>query len=128
MHGGHEAAQIELQFDCGSLCGAVLGADQIETWRQRTVVEHGSQLSSQPIADDSWSDGATERVGHPRGHCRRIGNVRAPQNSGPSSPALTSQARKRAAFPDAPDQADRLCRPLARRDFSTARPARVLIR
>ena len=120
--------QIERQFVSGPLCGGGLGADQVPTGRQRCGVQQCPNLASQSIANDRGSDGATECIGHPRWRCNGIEEIRAPQDSGPGSPALAGQARERAAFPDTPDQADRLCRPLARRAFNTARPARVLIR
>ena len=92
-HGGHEvAARSNASSLAGSLCCAGLGADQVEPGRQCDAAEECPQLPSQTIADDGWSDGATECVGHPRWRCSRIGNVRAPQHSGPGSPA--SRARR----------------------------------
>lgn len=93
-------------------------------------MQHGPQLPAHTVAYDGGTERATQGVRHTR-RCDgawRIENVGAPQHSGPSAPPLGGNARKRAALSDAPDQAESLWRPLARRDFKMSRPARVLIR
>ena len=94
------------------------------------MLQHGPQLPAHTVAYDGGTERATQGVRHTR-RCDgawRIENVGAPQHSGPSAPPLGGDARKRAALSDAPDQAESLWRPLARRDFKMSRPARVLIR
>ena len=50
------------------------------------------QPAAHTVAHDGRSDGATERKGHPRWRCDGIEDERAPEHSGPGSPAL--QARR----------------------------------
>ena len=80
---------------CRSLCGGGLGAraDTAPAAAMRSA-RSAAQSAPQTIADDGWSDGATECIGHPRWRCSGIEDVRAPQDSGPGSPALTGQARR----------------------------------
>ena len=66
--------------------------------------------------------------GHRWRHLRGIVKMSTPQHGGPHSAPRVGQFIELLASADPMDQADRRARPLARRDLSTARPARVLIR
>ncbi len=129
-----QQVQVELEFDERAPGGTCLTAEQILARWQLPAgsrrAQHGPQLPAHTIANDGGSERATERERHPRRRraCWRIEEVGAPQHSGPSAPTIGRDAREGAALSDAPDQADSRCRPLARRAFKTARPARVLMR
>ena len=61
--------------------------------------------------------------------CAGVGNfTETVRLIAPDQTTLVRETREDSWVPDAPDQADRRWRPLARRDCSTARPARVLMR
>ena len=57
-----------------------------------------------------------------------IGDEGAPQRVDPQADAFSPKTDEGVSLLDPADQADRRARPLARRDLSTARPARVLMR
>lgn len=126
--------QIELEFGVRPCGGGGLRAEQVRARRQRRLGRHLLQDGPKPTANTVAYDGGPERATEGVRHTRRcdgawrIEDVGAPQHSGPSAPPLGGDARKRAALSDAPDQAESLWRPLARRDFKMSRPARVLIR
>ena len=65
---------------------------------------------------------------HPGRRRRRIGTPRAPQSGATDPHAVVCQPPEGVTTADPGDQAERRARPLARRLFSTARPARVDIR
>ena len=131
---GEQLLQIELEFDLRLAGGTWLSAEEVVACWQLAAegrrAQHDPQLASYTIANHGRSERATERERHPRRRRAvwRIEEVGAPQHSGPSAPTIGRDAREGAALSDAPDQADRRCRPLARRAFNTARPARVLMR
>jgi hypothetical protein len=138
-HSTEQLPEVELEFGERSRHGAGPCPEQVQTRWQcgigRLGLQHGPQLATQPIAHHGRPHRSTERKGdarargtHFRRRARRIEQIGAPQHSGPSTLPFRSETRKVAARSDAPDQADRRCRPLARRLFSTSRPARVLIR
>ena len=103
-------------------------ADQVQPRRYVAGRQHRTETSTQTISLDGRADGATDRERHLRGHQVGIEDERTPQRIGPDPNPVTPEADEGIAFADPVDQADRRVRPLARRDFSTARPARVLIR
>lgn len=134
MNAAENLLQIELEFDVRTFGGSGLCSEQVHPCRQacfaRHLLQHGPQPTANTVAYYGGTERATQGVRHTR-RCDgawRIENVGAPQHSGPSAPPLGGDARKRAALSDAPDQAESLWRPLARRDFKMSRPARVLIR
>ena len=92
------------------------------------VAKYCSKPSTQQVALDGRPGGATDGEGHLRWNHLGIGNERAPERIDPHTDAVSPEADECVAFADPVDQADRRARPLARRDFSTARPARVLMR
>jgi len=94
-------------------------------WQAR---HQGAEPPPHLVADDGRAHGAADRKRHAGWRRGGIGKKGAPQHSGSGTETVLRQARKDAPLPDAPDQADSLARPLSRRDFNTARPARVLIR
>jgi hypothetical protein len=107
---------------------ASIRADEQESRGHIAVAKHGPQPSAQPIALDGRPGGATDGEGHLRWNHLGIGNERAPERIDPHTDAVSPEAKECVAFANPVDQADRRARPLARRDFSTARPARVLMR
>src|SRR5690606_12963463 len=82
------------------------------------VPGHGVALTA------SEGEGDAGRVGRAGGV---IEGVAGPDRAGPHPPPAT-QVDEGGAVRDAPDQADSLLRPLRRRAFSTARPARSAMR
>lgn len=123
-----ERLQIVTQFGIRPCGGVRPGADEIRPRRHRHLRQQRPELSSHTVALYGRTEGATDRKRHAGRRQRRIEDSGAPQHSGPRPPALSRQTLKGAAVADAPDQADRRCRPLARRAFSTPWPARVRIR
>src|SRR5258706_1940056 len=87
-----------------------------------------AQAPPEPIARHSRSDGAADGIRHLRRRNERVEYERAPQHSGANARAVSSYSLERGSPVKAPDQADRRCRPLARRALMTARPPRVLMR
>lgn len=123
-----ECLQIVAQFGIRPCGGVRSGADEIRPRRHRRLGQQRPELSPHTVALHGRTEGATDRKRHAGRRQRRIEDSGAPQHSGPRPMALSRQTLKGAAVADAPDQADRRCRPLARRAFKMPWPARVLIR
>jgi hypothetical protein len=104
------------------------GAHQIQPGVHVGRRQQCTQPPSQSIALHRGTDGAADGERHLGRYQIGIENVRTPQRIGPHAGPVTLDADEGVALPDPVDQADRRARPLARRDLSTARPARVLIR
>ena len=120
----HRALQLcERLFACGSA-----GADEIDPRWNVACGQHGTKTTTKTIPAHGGTDGATDGERHLRRYQVGIGNERTPQRIGPDSNTVTPEADESVAFADPVDQAERRARPLARRDFNTARPARVLMR
>jgi hypothetical protein len=106
--------------------GAGPGAHQPRTRRQRRGPGESPEPPTDAVAHHRSSDPATDGERDPRwavtlrqpGHGQRS----------LSHSWRTAELPERALAPDAPDQADSLARPLARRALRIARPARVDIR
>src|SRR4051794_30464018 len=90
--------------------------------------KQGPQTSTEPVARHCRPDGAADRIGHSRRRDERVEYERAPEGSDANTRSGSRQSLELRSAADAADQADRRWRPLSRRDFSTARPALVLIR
>ncbi len=95
--------------------------------------DRGPEPATDPVAIHGRTEPAGDRERHPRGVGSGTGQIRGgkvghTEDTGANPPAGTTQLEERASVADRPDQADSLCRPLSRRDRSTARPARVDIR
>ncbi len=103
-------------------------ADQQQSGRDVGIAQNRPQPTPKSIALHGGPSGATDGEGHLRWNHLGIGNERAPQRIDPHADAVSPKADECVALADPVDQADRRARPLARRDFSTARPARVLMR
>ena len=114
---------VERLFACGSA-----SADEVEPRWDIACRQHGTKLTTQPIPTYGGTDGATDGERHLRRYQVGIGNERTPQRIGPDSNTVAPEADEGVAFADPVDQAERRARPLDRRDFNTARPARVLMR
>jgi hypothetical protein len=104
------------------------GAEEVQAGRHVGICEQGAQSTTESISSHGWSDGATDGERHPGRHQIGIEDERTPQRIGPYALAVAPEADEGVAFADPVDQADSRARPLARRDFNTARPARVLMR
>jgi len=126
---------IERQLDGARLC-----PDQISTrWDHAIVEGRGEcrpQSATEPVADHCGSHRATDRECQARRNIIGIHDDTGPQrtlhdgiaNLGPDPDPITLQLFKLVTVPNPPDHTVSRARPLARRDFNTARPARVLIR
>ena len=104
------------------------GADEIQTWGHVATHQYGTKPPTEPISGHGGPDGATDGKGHLGRHQVGIEDERTPQRIGPDPYPVTPEAGEGIAFADPVDQAERRVRPLSRRDFRTARPARVLMR
>ena len=124
----YQLCQAALEFCERTFVGASAGADEQEPRRHLALPKHRSKPSTQQIALDGRPGGATDGERHLRWNHLGIGNERAPERLDPHTDAVSPKADECVALADPVDQADRRARPLARRDFSTARPARVLMR
>lgn len=125
---GHERVYRTLQFVERLFASGNAGADEIQARWNVAGCQHRTKPTSKPIATHGRPDGATDGECHLRGYQVGIGDERTPQRIGPDSDPVAPKADEGLAFADPVDQADRRARPLSRRDFSTARPARVLMR
>ena len=105
-----------------------LGADQQQPGRDIAGTQHGPQAAAQSVAFDGRPGGATDRERHSGRNHSGIGDEGAPQRSIRRRLAFSPKTDEGVSLLDPADQADSRARPLARRDLSTARPARVLMR
>ena len=88
----------------------------------------GAQSPTNPVTYRGGADRTADRIRDARGHRLRIGDHRHPERTHASTASVASEPVEDDAVPDAPDHAERRTRPLARRDFRMARPARVDMR
>lgn len=114
---------IEREFD-----GWRPDADEEKSGRNIALGEDRPEPATQSIARHSIADGAADGERHVWRRHREIVDVGTPNGPDPHPAALTAKPFKGCAGADPIDQAERLARPLSRRDFNTARPARVLMR
>jgi hypothetical protein len=114
-----------IERQCGRCMAA---ADQQQAGWQLERRQDRTQPTPQAIAGHRRTEGARQCERHQRGRCGRIGTPGTPESGAADPCALALQAQERVSAADPTDQADRRARPLARRLFSTARPARVDIR
>ncbi len=124
----HQVCHALLELGERTFGGARACADQKETRWHFAAAKYRPQPSAKKIALHGRPRGATDCEGHLRWNHLGIGNERAPERVDPQPDTVPPEADESVAFADPVDQADRRVRPLARRDFSTARPARVLMR
>jgi hypothetical protein len=105
-----------------------MGAEQVQPGRKIVPTQDLAKSTPQSVALHGGTGGATDRECHARWNQSGIVDERAPERVDPHAGPFSPEANEGVAFADPIDQADRRARPLARRDLSTARPARVLIR
>jgi hypothetical protein len=103
-------------------------ADEVQPRRDVALGQNRTEAPTEAISRHGGTDGATDGERHLRGNQVGIEDERTPQRIGPDPDSIAPEADEGVAFADPVDQAESRARPLARRDFSTARPARVLIR
>lgn len=87
-----------------------------------------AKSTTESIPGRSWPVHTTDGECHRWRHLRGIGKMSTPQHGRSHLAPRAGQFYELLTSADPIDQADRRARPLARRDFSTARPARVLMR
>ena len=87
-----------------------------------------TKLAAQPVPGDGRTIGATQHIAHSGAIEGGIEQHGAGQGTAPDMPPQPSDGLMGRPAGDATDQALMRWRPLARRDLSTARPARVAIR
>ena len=119
----HDTHLIERQF--ARRRGA---SDQVQTVDEIQFGHERAKTTPQTIADHRIAHGSVDRERHLSGVRRRIGKVRTPEGLDPYPATTAAEPLEVVSGLDPTDQADRRARPLSRRDFNTARPARVLIR
>jgi hypothetical protein len=124
----HQAMYRLLEFCKRMFADGCSGADEVEPRRHVAVREQGAKTSPEQISGHGGPDGATDGERHLRGHQVGIEDERTPQRTSPDPNPVAPEADEGVAFADPADQAESRARPLSRRDFSTARPARVLMR
>ncbi len=105
-----------------------MGAEQIQPGWKIVATQDLAESPPEPVALRGGTGGATDGECHTWRNQSRIVDERAPERVDPHAGAFSPKANEGLALADPVDQADRRARPLARRDLSTARPARVLIR
>ena len=103
-------------------------ADQVDPWWNVEICQQRPKATAQSIAGYRRPQCATYREGHTRRLYVGVGDRGAPQWVDPNTNTFSPEADECVSLADPIDQAERRARPLARRDFRTARPARVLMR
>jgi hypothetical protein len=117
-----------VEFFERTFAGASIGAEQVQARWKLVSTQDLAESPSEPIALHGGTGGATDGERHAGRNQSGIVDERAPERVDPHASAFSPKANEGVALADPIDQADRRARPLARRDLSTARPARVLIR
>jgi len=87
-----------------------------------------AQAAADPVPVDRRSHAASDGERNARWKYGRVGAMNAPDRPGNPSATMGPETLEVATGTKCVDQADSLWRPLARRFFRIARPARVLIR
>ena len=95
---------------------------------QVQLVHPRPQAAADPIADHRSADPTRDGVRHVHGRAGVTSEVANRERSAPYSPTVAMQRIEGGSASYRPDQADSRARPLRRRAFSTARPARSAIR
>ena len=90
--------------------------------------EHRTQLSAKAVASHGRAEGATDGKGNEGAGKRGVKEHDAPQITTANTCSLAAEALKLVRAVEASDQAESRWRPLRRRAFRTARPARVDMR
>ncbi len=127
-HQLRELSDTRLQVGERAFARVRLGADQHQPGWDIAGTQHRPQAPAQSVAFDGRPGGATDRERHAGRNHSGIGDEGAPQRVDPQADAFSPKTDEGVSLLDPADQADRRARPLARRDLSTARPARVLMR
>jgi len=117
-----------VEFDERAFASASMGAEQVQPRWKIVATQDLAESTPEPVALHGGTGGATDRECHAWRNQSRIVDERAPERVDPHAGAFAPKANEGVALADPVDQADRRARPLARRDLSTARPARVLMR
>jgi hypothetical protein len=128
VHHRRQLTDARLEVCERLFAGARLGADQHQPGRDIAGTQHRPQAAAQSVAGDGRPGGAADREPHSGRNHSGIGDEGAPQRIDPQADAFSPKTDEGVSLLDPADQADRRARPLARRDLSTARPARVLMR
>lgn len=101
---------------------------QIQAGRQRGLTEKFAQAAADAIPRDRRADRTPDGESHLRHSTRGIREHHAPDHTATNTCSLLAQAPEVVTTVQSVDQADKRWRPLRRRAFSTARPARVDMR
>lgn len=106
-------------------------SDQVCPWGYSRLLGSGGKdgfdSAAEPVASDGVAQTAPKSKGHPRRTARAFEVIREiadPDRTRPCSSTALAQVDKRLTIADPPDQADSRLRPLRRRAFRIARPAR----
>ena len=103
-------------------------SDQVQPRRQVEFAQNRARSPPEAVAGHRIAHGSVDRKRHLYGGRRRVQEVSSPEGLDSHSATAAAQPLEVGASVNPTDQADKRARPLARRDFNTARPARVLIR
>ncbi len=117
-----------VEFCERAFASASMGAEQVQARGKLLLTQDLAESTSEPVSLHGGTGGATDGECHAWRNQSRIVDERAPERIDPHTSAFSPKAEEGVALADPVDQADRRARPLARRDLSTARPARVLMR
>ena len=126
--GGQQPLHGVVEFCERVFASASMAAEQVQPRRKILLTQDLAESTSQPVSLHGGTGGATDGECHAWRNQSRIVDERAPERIDPHASAFSPKADEGVALADPVDQADRRARPLARRDLSTARPARVLMR
>lgn len=124
----HQFVQLAAQLVEREFDGRRTRSDEEKTGRHGGLGQDRPHSTAQQIARDGIADGATDGERHAWRRHGEIFDVCTPNGSDPHSATFAAKPLEGLARADPIDQADRRARPLSRRDFNTARPARVLMR
>ena len=96
--------------------------------RRGPACHHVAQLTAQPVAPHRIACRSANGIAHMGNRDVGVDQTGHPKSINARISSFPLQAPKDALLGNSSYQAERRWRPLARRDFSTARPARVLMR
>jgi hypothetical protein len=106
--------------------------DQVYPWWYLAGTLQLADMSAEAPADSIPDHGdahpAADRIGHLHGRVGITGEVANGERTAPHSPTVSTQRIERGSVSNRANQADNRARPLRRRAFTTARPARSAIR
>jgi hypothetical protein len=125
---GREFAQRGLNLFERQFVSTWPTTDQVQTRREGQLLQNCTRAPPKTVADDRVAHGAIDSERHLGSVQRGIDQMRTPKGFNSHSTTITTKPQKILPCTNPTDQADRRARPLSRRDFRTARPARVLMR